>query len=93
MIQGLYVVHDAVAEEYSAPMMFPTDKAALRSFKSSMERLQKDVDASACCEDYTMYKVGKFDTEKGEIDIEFDDFFACFGKDFIIDNSEEKVVE
>lgn len=74
MIISLYSVHDAL-NGFGAPSLQNNDAAAMRSFAEVF----KDVYSPT---DYSLWKIGSFDTESGEI---FPDVpvVVCRATDFV----------
>jgi len=61
----VYSVYDSKAEAYLPPIFFPTDAAAVRAFGSAVS--SPDHDFCKYPEDYTLFAVGEWDEQKGEL--------------------------
>jgi hypothetical protein len=65
LLLNLYSVYDAGAESYITPFLLPTDEMALRQFGFTCS---DDTHAfGTYSHDYSLFKVGDFDTKDGTI--------------------------
>ena len=65
---GIYSVHDRAAEAYTTPFFLPNDDMAMRSFGACVN--QPDHHFKASPADFTLFKVGVFDSLEGSIEHE-----------------------
>ena len=64
MIYNMYTVKDELTNNFKAPVLMMNDSEALRQFKGQVNNIQLWKDNPS---DFSLYKVGTFDEEKGEI--------------------------
>lgn len=65
MIVNLYSVRD-ILTGYGYPFVQPNDDAALRNFRFLLTR-ESGSEFSVKPDDYSLYRVGRFDTDTGSI--------------------------
>lgn len=65
MLTNLFCVYDSAASRYLDPFNAPTVEFAIREFRSTVNR--KDSHFHRFPEDYTLFHIGEFDPEKGEL--------------------------
>lgn len=66
MHMQLYSVYDAKTGEYLPPFCAPNDSVARRTFESAIMR--EDHDFHVHAEDYSLWGIANYDTEKAFID-------------------------
>lgn len=71
MILGMYSIKDAKTG-YMTPVLEQNDAAALRNFSHAVN--QPDSIMHDCPNDFALYKVGYFDTDKGVATFELDKY-------------------
>jgi hypothetical protein len=64
MQTNLYSVYDQAAESYTTPMALKSDGQAKRAF---CDHVMKDESAAKFPEDYSIWYVGKFDDQTGQL--------------------------
>lgn len=64
MLQGIFSIYDSKAGCYSRPFFAPTDEVAIRMFQSACKG---EGDLKEYPEDYTLFKLGEFSDEDGEL--------------------------
>ncbi len=65
MILSIYSVWDSAADAYIQPFFATNDKVALRMFHSACQDRSHDFNMHA--QDYTLFRLGTFDQEKGDL--------------------------
>lgn len=75
ILNSLCYMYDEVAENYSAPILFANDKAAVRWFanKPDDDNTKKDI---------KLYEIGTFDAEKGKITLHEEPVLLARGDQF-----------
>lgn len=68
MFKKVYSIHDTKAEAYIQPFFAQTDGLALRMFEDNVNN--KDSQLNMHPEDFTLYRVGSWDDNKGLIESE-----------------------
>lgn len=63
MIYPVYCIRDAVLDAFEPPFVALHDAAASRSFRNALE--DPDSPYSKNCSDYSLWRVGEFDTDAG----------------------------
>lgn len=66
MIINTYSIYDAAAKAYMRPMFMQTDGLAMRVFKDAINS-EEQSDISKHPEQFTLFKIGEFDDQKGVI--------------------------
>lgn len=65
MIHYLYTVHDSKAETFMPPFFVPSRGLAIRAFEDCINSDEHQFGKHPA--DYTLFEIGKFDTDTGEI--------------------------
>ncbi len=65
MILVMYSVWDSKADAYIQPFFATNDKVALRMFQNACDDSAHDF--SRHSEDYTLFRIGTFDQQKGDL--------------------------
>jgi len=65
---SLYTIFDSKAGAYLPPFTSVNDATALRSFESAIQ--QEDHDFNRHAEDYSLWTIGTFDQDKGELRVQ-----------------------
>lgn len=68
MIYGIYCVRD-LKSGFTAPMLDLNDDVAIRNFKDSCLNVKLNPSMFYNPADYSLYKLGEYDTEAGKIDL------------------------
>lgn len=66
MIYGLYAMRDTKVG-FLTPQIDANDKAASRQFKLALATARAESIMGFCPEDFDLYKIGEFDSEKGTV--------------------------
>lgn len=66
MIYGLYAMRDTKVG-FLAPQVDANDKSACRQFKLALATAKGESLMGFCPEDFDLYKIGEFDSEKGTV--------------------------
>lgn len=66
MKMNVYAIRDSKMECFNRPFVMPADGAAVRAFQDEINNPQGEM--SKHPSDYTLYTVGKFDEDTGELD-------------------------
>lgn len=66
-IELIYTVHDVKAETFLPPFFVPSKGTAIRAFEDCIN--SKDHQFGKHPADYTLFFLGKFDTDTGEFDL------------------------
>lgn len=64
----LFSVFDAKLGEFAAPMVFPSNGVAIRSFSDEVKRSDSQNALSVHPEDYSLYFLGELDPESGVVE-------------------------
>lgn len=67
MVERLFSIQDGKAESYSPVMQARTSLEALRTFKDIVNGKRGESDVSRHPEDYTLWELGSFNVDTGEI--------------------------
>lgn len=62
---GMYAVYDRKASVFARPFCSPNDAMAMRSFRAA--RQDPATELSKFPEDFTLYRLGDFDDDSGEV--------------------------
>lgn len=63
----LYVLYDSKSETYTAPTLNPARGQALRSFGDAVNAVGQGSIISDHPEDFTLFEIGEFDIQTGEV--------------------------
>lgn len=85
MENTLYVIRDNVADTFGPLYEAKNDAVAIRQFKNLLERQVNK-------EDFELYKVGKYDNEKGEVSA-LSKIQVYSGEKWIKDQNKNKLIE
>lgn len=66
MIYGVYAIYDSAAHVFTAPTIDISDASAVRSFKQAIANSGSVMNFKP--DDFSLYQVGSFDVETGEIE-------------------------
>ena len=81
MIHLVCSVHDSKAAAYLPPFLLPRSEMAVRTFSDCIN--SKDHQFSKHPADYTLFRLGMFDDEKGEFHLEIAPISEGNGVDFV----------
>lgn len=68
MKMAMVSIYDVKAEAWTAPMFFQAPGQAIRSFSDAVNKA--DSEFAAHPEDYTLFMMGEFDPQTGEITVQ-----------------------
>ena len=66
MIYGVYAIYDSAAHVFTAPTIDISDASAVRSFQQAIANSASVMNFKP--DDFSLYQVGTFDVETGELD-------------------------
>ena len=64
----LFSVFDSKLGEFAAPMVFPSNGVAIRSFSDEVKRSDVQNALSVHPEDYSLYYIGELDPVSGDVE-------------------------
>ncbi len=66
MIYGVYAIYDSAAHVFTAPTIDISDASAVRNFQQAIANTGSVMNFKP--DDFTLYQIGNFDVETGELE-------------------------
>ncbi len=85
MNTSIYCIKDEIAEIFLPPITFNRDNEAIRMFANCVNSPNHSFAKNPA--DYTLYKVGDFDNNKGSVKPEAKQIKLASGEDLVLDKS------
>lgn len=80
MILNIFAVYDRQGECFAAPMFIPMAGQAVRSFTDEVNRSSPENPLFMHPDDFDLYRLGAFDTDKGKFIVSGDPEVLALGK-------------